>query len=183
MKQILLDGKEINAISFDLPLLIHGRDKSGASFFTMNLVLNLLNEKKKILFYSAFKPARIFLIKNTTEETFQMIENVTPTYSEQLIIPISGNIELFKEILRKNYYENYIFVMKNIETFDEELFSLLSSKDNLVFSGNFLNSQGPNKEKMNSIILFSDLEEFGIQKEKIDLYQGFYIDKGTIELW
>lgn len=172
----------VNASEITLPCLIHGIDKTGASFFTMNLVLNYLKEGKKILFYSAFKPAKDFLTENTPAEIHEVITHINQRSSKQLIIPLSGNLTLFTDMLKDNYYDEYIIVVKNCELINNLTAHYLTRYEKIIYSGNILKTQEINTNNMKSTILFSDLDAFGVSSIELDKYQGYLIGKGTVSL-
>ena len=51
---ILINETAADFGTADLPMLVSGRDKSGASFYTISIAADLYNSKKKILFFCAF---------------------------------------------------------------------------------------------------------------------------------
>lgn len=182
MLHIHINNSLASAKNIDLPCLIHGQDKSGASFFTMNMVLNYLREGKKVLFYSAFAPARDFLVENTAREIHEVVTSADQYSEKQLVIPLSGDQTLFAKILQDDRYNDYIKVVKNDELINPEVVALLQNNENVVYSGNFLASTGLSKDIMKSIILFSDLENFGIKDIQLAMYHGLFVGKGIVEL-
>lgn len=70
VKKILLDNNEINFSETDLPILIHGKEHSGAgaSLFTVSLMANLYIQGSKMLFLSGYHMARDELLAQVGDE-------------------------------------------------------------------------------------------------------------------
>ena len=49
MNKILVNEKEFNFTEENLPILIHGEDKSGASLYTIAIAANLFSQKEKLV--------------------------------------------------------------------------------------------------------------------------------------
>ena len=187
MSNLLLDNKPFHLSLENLPCMIHGRGKTGASFFTMNVVLDLLEQKHKVIFYSAYQAARDFLTENVPAENLRIITSPSQfDENTQLLIPMSGEKELFMELLRHRGDTEYIFVIKNIEELDKETVKEILTYENIIVSGGCGDAEFSDlltSHPYNAQIIFSDIKEFA-PKEDITLgqYQGYYMGKGIVGL-
>lgn len=144
MKNILLNEKAFDFQENNLPLLINGKEGSGASFFSILTVCNLLKHDHKVLFFSAFDMA-----KNETAEqlkadgyTGQIFflnkpDQIKQALDYELIIVDSGNIALFKKIISNlNDTSERIIFIKNIESLlPDEILPKISKNKKIILSG------------------------------------------------
>lgn len=184
---LLLNKTPFHLTPQDLPCMIHGVGKSGASFFTMNVVLDLIDQGHTVIFYSAFRAARDFLTENIPEEKYAVIESQDQFSStKQLLIPMSGEKELFMDLLRKRGDSEYLIVVKNIEELSQDIVREILTHKNVIISGGCGDTKFSNlilDHQYASRIFFSDLNVF-LPHEQIDLkmYEGYYEGRGTVFL-
>lgn len=187
MSNLLLNNKPFHLSLENLPCMIHGRGKTGASFFTMNVVLDLLEQKYKVVFYSAYQAARDFLTENVPGENLSIITSSSQfDENKQLLILMRGEKDLFMELLRHKGDTEYIFVIKNIEELDKETVEEILTYTNIIVSGDCGEAVFSHLFKDHAFkahIFFSDIQEF-VPEEDITLqkYQGYYIGKGMVGL-
>lgn len=179
---LLLNNQLFHLAISDLPCIIHGRGKTGASFFTMNLVLDLLDEGHSVIFYSAFTAARDFLVKNVAAERLSVINNESQfDDNQQLLIPMSGDVNTCMKLLRHRGNNNHIFVVKNIEELEPLIVEEILRYKNVVVSGD-CGAKELKDHPFNSKIVFSDFHEFTHEQYVFDQYQGCYVGKGIVSV-
>lgn len=187
MSTLLLNHEEFHLTPQDLPCMIHGTGKSGASFFTMNVVLDLIDQGHKVIFYSAFHMARDFLTENVAEEKYEVVESRDQLSStKQLLIPLSGEKELFIDLLLEKRNSEYIIIVKNVEELSREMVREILKHKNVIVSGGCGDKKFSNlivDHSYASRIFFSDLHEF-LPNEKIELdtYEGYLEGRGTVTI-
>lgn len=178
IKKILFDTKEFHFHTDNLPILIHGEDKAGASLFTVSTVADMYSRGAKILFLSGYPMAREEFLKQTemnndyavitdklvTENLQKRVLFLTKEYAEQFIQLIA----LLPDI------DERIILLKNIDLFDESIFTAISNKTKIIYSGDITKTvfiekllQLPFKTK----IFFSPFNT--IVLPTLDNYQGY----------
>lgn len=189
LKTLEWNGEKTDISHFDLPMLIHGTEGSGASFFTMQLVLHYLERRNDVIFYSAFKPAREYLEKCVEKEFYEVItdasqiqQNSQNRETRQLIIPESGNVELFMELINTLDVSQKLVVVKNVESLDEEILQKLLQLQHVIFSGDTLSIDSLQKAYLASYVLFSDLKKFGLAPMHLEKYEGYMEGAGLVAL-
>jgi hypothetical protein len=168
MHKILLNGKPSEILETYLPLLIHGKDGSGASFFTITLTASFLNSGSKVIFLCGYKMAQDELIKqipNISEENFLLY---TKDQAEEFINTLS---------MIENTTER-IIIIKNIELFAEDIFDQISSYQKIIISGDI--NECVYKEKImnkpyEGIILFSNLNKISLPP--LEKHKGYLKSK------
>jgi hypothetical protein len=165
MNRILVDGEEKEFIKESLPILIHGEEGSGASLYTVSLVANFYQQGFPVLFLCGFSMA---------EEEFA--KQVGKEYGDKARFFTQEKVEVFKKILASENTNHVVIVIKNIELFAEDVFDLVSEKQNLIISGDVNKSGIKNKileEKFTTQIYFSPFES--IELPALNKYEGFVI--------
>lgn len=185
MNKILLNKKEYKFSINDLPCLIHGKEGSGASFFSVFLISKLFQAGNKILFFTAYPMAKEELqnqIGNQggvdfIEKGFQ-IKNA----NSKAIIMKSGDEKLFLKAIEElcDINERIIFI-KNVENYKKELFKKLINYNRIIISGDL--DQCNNFDLIDSIkykikILFSDSKnDLQISLPQLKKYEGYFFSK------
>lgn len=177
--KILINDKEVVFNKEDFPMLINGADKSGASFFSISLLVNLFENGEKVLLFSAFDPAK---------EEFR--KQLSDSINENALIIESGDEENFiKELDKVSDLSNRIVLCKNVENYSFNLFNKLKDQELVIFSGDIdkceFGEQVANKD-FKTKIFFSYPEKLEIEN-KIELpkYKGLIISQkynGVISL-
>lgn len=174
MHKIIFDGKEANSLVLEgLPMLIHGQEGSGASLYTICLAAKWFTQGNEVLFLCGYLMA---------EEEFDKEVN---TKHEKAKFYTKDKVNEFTSAL-KSVSDNTIIFIKNIELFNDTLFSAIDSKHNIIISGDVENSDFKNKlltKNFTTKIYFSHLE--GQDLLPTQKYQGFVISdeyKGVTRL-
>ncbi|MFA4942612.1 MAG: hypothetical protein WC564_03190 [Patescibacteria group bacterium] len=149
---ILIDNKKVSFIENDFPILIHGVEKSGASFFSVCLLADLLKDGMKVLLFSAYPMAK--------EEFKKQIIG----YEDNAIIIDSGEEQDFiNTINNTSDLSERIVLIKNIDNYSSKLFDAVRDLKLVIFSGD-LNKCKFADELVNktfaSKILFSPSEKY-----------------------
>ncbi|MBP7006701.1 MAG: hypothetical protein KBB16_01390, partial [Candidatus Pacebacteria bacterium] len=134
MKTIFLDKKEIQLTKDDLPMLIHGEDHAGASFYTISLIANLFLKGHKVIVLCGYYMA---------EEQFkEQIDNL----DEKLFYTKEQVSDFNKAVSIKEDINEYIFLLKNVELFNEEVIESFLKRDKFIISGDL--NKSPFKEQI-----------------------------------
>jgi hypothetical protein len=166
MNKILLNEDTYKCSENDLPLLIHGEDKAGASLFTITFAANLFTTGSKLLFLTGYEMAR--------EEFVKQI-GISHVENNDVIFCFKDSVNQFIEYLNTlSDINERIVIVKNIDLFNEEIFHLISNKQKIILSGD-INKCGFKKAilgiKFKTKVMFSTLE--GEKIPELQKYQGF----------
>ena len=177
--KILIDDREVVFNKEDFPILINGADKSGASFFSISLLVNLFENGEKVLLFSAYDPAK--------EEFRKQLGN---SINENALIIESGDEENFiKELDKVSDLSNRIVLCKNIENYSSNLFNKLKNQKLVIFSGDIDKCEFGEqlvKKDFKTKIFFSYTKKIKVEnKMELPKYKGMIISsnyKGIISL-
>ena len=142
MKKIIdIKTKEQKDFSVkDLPIMIHGREHSGASLFSITLAASLHMNGYKFLIFTAYPMAwEEFLAQTKDNENVFYLEDekdVETAVCFQTIFVQSGNVELFKKIVVLPIFSDRVIFIKNIETINSPIFDLVKNLT-MIVSGDF----------------------------------------------
>lgn len=164
MSKILIDENEFDVTQVLLPLLIHGREGSGASFYTVSLTTNFYSSDFKILFLCGYEMAR--------KEFEKQVEKID---SEKIQFFVKEQVSDFVKSLADEGGTTLV-IIKNIELFGEEVFDLLSSRQKIIISGDVekcLFKEKLSKKHFGTKIFFSDF--VGFPMPEIKEYEGYFI--------
>lgn len=148
MRKILLDRKEITLSTESLPMLIHGKEGSGASLYTICLASKWFTQGNEVLFLCGYPMA-----EEEFEREVTMKHDTAKFFTKEKINEFTAAL--------KAASDNTIIFVKNIELFDENLFSLINSNRNIIISGDVENSSLKNTllaKNFKTGIYFSPLE-------------------------
>lgn len=163
--QFTLDGQPLNANSLERPILISGKCHSGASFFSVALIADLINSGEKVLYFCQAKPGVELLRQFVRDE-----------YIPQTIIAEPGNIKDFKNKLIScaDISERVVFI-KNIEdTVDSEAIELIEKAKSYIFSGNYDLTKELSQIDARTIIIFSDSKKLHkVLPQAYGQYEGY----------
>jgi len=177
--KILVNDQEVVFNKEDFPMLINGADKSGASFFSISLLVNLFENGEKVLLFSAFDPAK---------EEFK--KQLSVSINENALIIESGDEKNFiKELDKVIDLSERIVLCKNIENYSSNLFNKLKDQELVIFSGDIDKCEFGEKlanKDFTTKIFFSYPEKLEVEN-KIELlkYKGLIINQkynGVISL-
>lgn len=123
----------------DLPMLISGVDKAGASLFTIATAINFFRNGNKILFLSAYPMAIEKFMELLTEQEksdVEIVENETPVNSKRAILIKPGDEDLFIKVHGTLPDANdRILILKNFERYTKAIEHVISTTK-LILSGN-----------------------------------------------
>lgn len=181
MKTLLLNNQVFHFVETDLPILIHGRDKTGASLFTVSAIANLYTQGQKILFLSGYHMARDeFLDQTKANNKALLIENrdlLQKMPLPQTIFIKRETPELFIEAIQTLPDINErVVLIKNFDLFDSALFEA-AKNTKLILSGDI--DRCAFKDKIAGIswktkILFSQPEvNANITLPALEKYEGY----------
>jgi hypothetical protein len=140
----LLNDERFNFSKGDLPLLIHGAHKTGASLFSVAVAVQLFLAGKKLLFLTAYPMAReefIAQIAGSGKEKdvfyLEREEDIKKSSNFCAVIVKSGDFELCLKAFRKlKDIGDRVVLVKNIESIlTEALFFAVKGHDKLILSG------------------------------------------------
>lgn len=174
MRKILQDGREVTKLeNGSLPMIIHGKEGSGASLYTICLAAKWFTQGNEVLFLCGYPMA---------EEEFEREVGIT---HENAKFYTKDNVKQFISAI-KSVSDNTVIFVKNIELFDDNLLSLIDSKHNIAISGDIENSRFKSKlltKTFTTEIYFSPLD--GKNKLPTQKYEGCIISgkyKGITKL-
>ena len=168
--KIFVNDKEVVFNKEDFPMLINGADKSGASFFSISLLVNLFENREKVLLFSAFDPAK--------EEFRKQLDD---SINESALIIESGDeYNFIKELDKVSDLSERIVLCKNIENYSLNLFNKLIDQELVIFSGNIDKCEFGEqvaKKGFKTKVFFSYPEKLEVEN-KIELpkYKGLIIN-------
>lgn len=184
LTQITLNNKEFQFNESLLPCLVIWVHKSWASYFSVTLIANLINQWSKVIFFTAFPMAKQELLAQIwTDKTFDITQK---TDSENIpqdksIIIQSWNKQLREQTIKdiKNL-ENYIIFVKNIEEYDNSILDIIWINNKIILSWDLDNCSFKNniaKQKWESKIIFTVPEiALDIQVPILEKYQSYLIN-------
>jgi len=169
MNKITLNEKIFECNENKLPLLIHGKDKTGSSLFTVTFATNLFAKGSKLLFLTGYHMAK--------EEFFKQIDPLSAG-DDKVIFCLKDQINEFSHLVDTLPDINErVIIIKNIDLFDEKTFGLISSKQKIIISGDINKCTFKDKilnKKFETKVIFSELEN--IKTPELQKYQGFLIE-------
>lgn len=182
--KITLDNKPFNLTDSFLPCIITWADKSWASFFSICLISNLIQQWFKTIFFTAFPMAKEKLLKQIWNEKFYEINkksDLNNLPSDKSIIVKSWNQKLFLQTIQniKNLDE-YIIFIKNIEEYDESVLDWIPESQKIILSWNLDNCRFEDiiiNKKLESKIIFTVPKNSDIKIPKLEKYESYLISK------
>jgi hypothetical protein len=136
---IFVNGREAFFSGHDLPILISGKEGSGASFFSLCLIADFLRRGHKILFFSAFPAAKMDLMRQMSpmdQQCPEFIKNGETIQGKRAIILDSGEeSDILNEIKRIPDLSERIIFFKNMDKYSKELFDAVGKGERLIISG------------------------------------------------
>lgn len=125
MNRIVFDNAFLSLTSDDLPVVVHGKEGSGASFFSVMLAA-ALSRSNDVLFWSAYQMAKDELRKELAgeEARVNIIDSGDPTELEKVVPRMDSGSILF---------------IKNFETIPQIIREQLLVRRSLVISGDMEN--------------------------------------------
>lgn len=169
MKKIFVNEKEFEFTKDNLPALIHGEDHAGASFYTISLIANLFRQGCEIIVLCGYVMAH--------EQFKEQIGDFNGKY----VLYTKEKISDFKEMLLSSQdKDDQVFLLKNVELFDEDIVNLVQKKEKYIISGDFnkcMFEEKIIKKHFTTKIFFSNFP--GINTPPLDKYEGFFVSDKT----
>ncbi len=164
MNSILLNNNQFTFTATNLPLLIHGKDKAGASLFTVTVAADLFSQGYKMLILSGYHMAR--------DEFYQQVKGLP--FQENILFYTKEESNLFLGALDQPDIQERIIIIKNIELFPEEIVDRILLFSKIIISGDI--NQCTFKDKVlkqnyQSKVLFSQLGNNPLPD--LEKYQGY----------
>lgn len=133
---IIVNNKPALFSKADLPMLISGQDKSGASFYTICLAANLYKAKKKIIFFCAYPMGIEEFMKQAGDgDGIEYVTAKNAIAAKTAIIVKPGDEELFAWVLQNTHdVTNRVIIIKNFEVHSSAVQKTVF-RDNFVISG------------------------------------------------
>lgn len=184
MKQIVIDGTPYNFAASDLPLMIHGNEKAGASLFSVNAAVSICKSGNTLFFWSAYPMAKEEFYKEVgaAGPGIRRIKSADEITGDEprILVMEDESPEALSASLHKIDANRVLFV-KNFEVLPEELRKELLKKELLVIAGDLKGVLA--KEEVQrfrtqaSFSLYPDVDIPAFQK-----YEGFIVGRGKIGL-
>ena len=175
MKKVMLDGKEVEKlVPESLPMLIHGKEGSGASVYTVSLAAKWFSQGYNVFVLCGYQKA---------EQEFA--QQVGSEYSKAKFYT-SDKLDEFIAEVKQGVPKNTIIIIKNIELFDEELFDAVVAFDTVIISGDVDGTSFKSKllmRKFTTEVYFSPLAEKIIPE--LEKFHGYVVSgeyKGITKL-
>lgn len=183
--QITIDDKELLFDETFLPCLVTGAHKSWASYFSVSLIANLIQQWSKVIFFTAFPMAKEELLHQIgNNKTFEVrnesdIKNIP---QDKSILIESGNKELWEKVIQNiGNLEEYIVFVKNIEEYDKLILEIIWDKEKIILSGTIDScsfKENISKKQWESMIIFTAPEiDLNVQIPSLEKYESYLINK------
>lgn len=181
MKKIidLQTKEEIVFNKSSLPIMVHGREHSGASLLSITIAVHLHMAGERLCIFTAYSMAREeFLKQVTNSENVFYLESDTDLNEAakfQTIIVQSGNTDLFiKTITNTDIMQDRKIFVKNIETINTSILDLVKSYPFMVSGDLEINplQQGFNNLVYKTKVFLSPMK--GEHVPQLEKYQAFY---------
>lgn len=180
---ILLNGTQTTFATSDLPALITGAPKHGASHFSLCLMVDLFRRGHKVLVLSAFYSVEDDFKRMLTSEEldrFESVETDNSVAGKQLILVNPGNAAALTAVLSAlDDLNDRIVLVKNVERFSLDAFDAVRNLPLLVIAGDA--DVCPLVDELAKIdfatkIFFSPSIKFRVDgMPTLEKYQGFAI--------
>ncbi len=168
LKKIFLDHKEFHFTQSALPILIHGKEHTGSSLFTISALTDLYSQGLKIIVLTGYPMARDEFEEQTgAEENAQFF---TKENEELFITNIQTNSDV----------NDRVILIKNIELFSEEIFDTVKDFSDVIISGDLNKCSFKEKilqKSFNTSIYFSPLDE---ALPELQEYEGYFVSQNNI---
>lgn len=152
----------------DLPILIHGKEGHGASFFSVKLVAEFAKKGNPLVFWSAYHMAKDELkreLNGNVPEYVKIIENENPTELDKVFSKIDSAQILF--------VKNFELVPKNLieKILERKLLIICGDLEGILTKDQVL--------KFSTRIFFTPF--LGIEIPKLEKYQGYIFSNNKNE--
>jgi len=180
----ILFNKEVFHFNEDgLPCLVHYKEKTGGSQFTVTLIADLFLQGSKILFLTAYPYAKDNFYEQTSGMESKIFfvekkEELAEAQNYQAIILKSGDGDLYLEAL-KNLPDlsKRVILIKNFEIFDQNILDSSIMLEKIILSGDIDKSVAKKQigDKLyKTAILFSNPETaLPFKAPELNKYMGY----------
>mgnify|MGYP001791593807 CR=1 FL=1 len=176
MNKILLEGDELDLSEVKFPVLIHGEEGTGASFYTVSLAANLYSKGSRIIFLCGYEMAQQKFSQQIGDEDKERIS----FFTKELVEEFKANLA--------SANANTIIFIKNIELFGEDILELILDKNKVIISGDINKYEFINElfqKHFATKIIFSEMS--GMELPKLREYEGYFettnlVGKTTIKI-
>jgi len=166
MNTILLDEQPIETFDISsLPMLIHGKEWSGASLYTIAVAANWYVQGSNLLFLCGYPMAE--------QEFDQQVSSPHPNARFYMQEKLSEFTSVMKTVAN-----NTLVVVKNSELFDKNVFQLVLNHKKLIISGDIEKTNFKKDLSLHPFVTkvyFSELD--GVELPVMPKYSG-YIEAG-----
>jgi len=150
----------------DLPVLIHGKEGHGASFFSIKMVAGFVKKGNPLIFWSAYSMAKQEFKKelnNNVPPNVIIVENEDPAELNKIILEIDAGQTLF---------------VKNFEIVPGETRKKLLERKLLIIAGDLKKTLTKDEVlKFPTRVFFTPY--LGIEIPSLEKYQGYMFSKNN----
>ena len=181
----LLNGLPTSFSTSDLPALITGAEKHGASHFSLCLMVDLFRQGHKVLVFSAYPAAKDDFKGMLTAEELERVESVEANGSvagKQAILVGSGDAAALVAVLDAlDDLDERVVLVRNVERFSLDAFDAVKNLPLVVYSGDadacpFVDELA--KVDLATKIFFSPSTKFPADgMPALEKYQGYAVGK------
>ena len=183
IKKILLDESELRFGVVDLPCLIHGKDKAGASLFTVTLVASLYAQGKRMVFLSGYPMARDELIEQIGKSDdlviFDPSVSIDKVNKSRAVFILKDEVEYFPKIVKGLIdIDEWVVLIKNIDLFSEREYRVVENHKKSILSGNLDKCSYKDlilKREFESRVFFSECSDFDVPR--LNKYKGYFVSR------
>lgn len=180
---LLLNGAPLHFLEHDFPMLIHGVEGSGASYFTMSVLAELFRKGKGIIMLSGYSHARdaFFTMTRAQSQTVLIEDDSSLQRAEhKRVIFLKREKAHYLPLLLEHITDSKkrVVLVKNVEMFPDPVFTSLLHHEQLIISGNI--DESPLKFKIlgrhfQTKVYFSPLLASEVQLPQLPQYGGYMI--------
>ncbi len=182
---IQLNGNPTSFSTTDLPALITGAEKHGASHFSLCLMVDLFRHGHKVLVFSAYPAAKDDFKVMLTAKELERVESVEasgPGAGKQAVLVGSEDATALTSVLATlDDLQERVVLIKNIELISIEAFEAVRALPLVVYSGDA--DACPFADELAQVdfktkIFFSPSSKFPADDmPALEKYQGFAVGK------
>ena len=182
---ILLNNEQVKIQKDDLPMLISGKRGSGSSKFSIRVILDFVLSGNKVLFFTAFPPAkRDFksLLDQNNITDVEFVEDFDQITEEQVIVLNSAEGSDFIQTLKfLTDLEERVVLLKNMDAYDQNVYDVVCNLKNVVVSGDIdktVFDESLTKKEFSTKIFFNQSAKYPIDDfNQPGKYQAVVIGK------
>jgi len=185
MNQITLNDKQFQFNETFLPCLVTGADKSWASYLSVCLISNLIQQGTKIIFFTAFPMAKEELLNQIWDDkTFEVTDNsdIENIPDNKSIIIQSGNKDLWQKVIQNIInIQDYVIFVKNIEEYDRSIPETIGENQNIILSGNIdacsFQKEIAKKKWKSKIIFTAPKIDLDVTIPSLEKYESYFVNE------